>query len=156
MAVVGVSPTTRAIGIAILKNRKLIYWKKLSFHEKWSKQKLKLMITSLAKEVEKYDTTDIAIKIPDELPMSKAYMQLLGTINIMCEQMMIKPRYYTLSDLKDRICKERCTKQQLITRMISHCPDLHSMCSTKNRKPRVYYNQVFEAVATAYCKQNEV
>ncbi len=151
MVVAGLSLSTRAVAIVIMKNRKLIHWQTSTFHQKWSKAKLKLIILTIAQKLEEHDIEHIAIKTPDRLSLSKNYTQLIGSINIMCEQIEIKPTYYKLSDLKHTICKQTCSKELLIKEVLKLFPDLHCV----NQKSGSYHNRIFEALAAAYCKQNE-
>lgn len=157
MVVVGISPGTRYMGIAILRDRKLVKWQLLSFPDKWSPEKLQTILSSLDNYIGHTRTHDIAIKIPDELPLSESYIKLVGAINVLCERKKIQPLYYTLKELKQRFCEDKkVTKNCLAQVLTSTYPELEMYLKQKSVSDRLYYEKVFEAVAVAHALQNEV
>lgn len=157
MVVLGVSPGTRYMGIAILCDRKLVKWKLCSFPKKWTPQKLKTIVSSFENYISKSNTKVIAIKVPDTLPLSKAYIQLVGTINALCESKNIKPVYYTLNDLKIRYCGTQSVNKEWLAQTITlQNPELEKYLNKKNDTGKLHYEKIFEAVAVCHALQNEV
>lgn len=146
--VLGISPGTRTIGIATIKDGQLTKRQLLSYPQKWSDQKLQKMLSVLEGYLSKYTIQQVAIKIPDELPISTAYIQLVGAINVLCEQLGIQAQYYTLSELKQGYFPDRdINKQMLISYLQQQYPELEYF--SKNRKRLSYYAKIFEAVGVA-------
>ncbi len=149
----GVSPGTRFIGIALQVNGKLIDWKVQGFPGKWSEHKLKIIIHSLNQYMDRHAVTSVCIKIPDELPVSKPFIQLVGTLNVACERKGIKPMYYTLSNLKRQLCSDgEMNKAGFAECVVAKHPELlpeyHKEKSNSNNN---YYVKIFEAVAALDC-----
>jgi len=148
--VLGISLGTRFIGIAVLKDRELINWKVLSFQAKWSDEKLKVIVRSITQLVEKNVIDSVAVKIPDDIPISTGFMQLVSGINVLFERKKIEVYYYSLTDLKRHYCKiDTAKKGSLVEYMLERYPDLirEHMKELQNQKP--YYDKIFEAVAAA-------
>lgn len=157
MVVVGISPGTRYMGFAILRDRKLVKWQLLSFPDKWSPEKLQAILSSLDNYIGHSRTQAIAIKIPDELPISESYIQLVGAINVLCERKKIQPLYYTLKELKLRFCDTKTVNKHCLAKAITRVyPELEVYVNQKNNADRLYYEKIFEAVAAAHALQNEV
>lgn len=145
MAVLGISPGTRSVGVAVITDGVLVKWQLHTFSEKWTQKKLKRIITTLDVWIARNYIDEIAIKIPDELPLSKAYIKLVGGINILCEARAIRPKYYTLSELKQAHSpKQTINKKQLIAFVLQLFPDLQL---SKQKKG---HDKVFEAVGAAW------
>lgn len=155
--VLGISPGTRSIGIALLRNGKLADWKVQSFHGSWSDTKLQRITHFVSQYVDSNKVDTIAVKIPDELPLSANYIQLVGTLNVLFERKGIRPVYYTLSDLKRHNCpKEKVNKITLAKCIVAKYPDLLPEHHSEQSNRSNYYHKIFEAVAAAQCaRQNE-
>lgn len=149
--VLGVSPGTRKIGIAVLDdNGKLCYWQLHTFPESWSETKHKRMLRTITKHMNRYKVRQVAIKIPDELPVSKPYVQLVGSINVVCEMRKIKAQYFTLSEFKQGYFPDRVvTKRELINYLSSQHPEPDAQQQKGQRKNTQYYDKVYEALGVA-------
>lgn len=156
--VLGISPGTRSIGIALLRNGKLTDWKIQSFQGTWADTKLQRITHFVSQYVVRNKVGVIAVKIPDELPLSANYIQLVGTLNALFERKSIRPIYYTLSDLKKHHCpKEKVNKVTLAKCIVAKYPDLLPEHHSEQSNRTSYYYKIFEAVAAAKCAmQNEV
>lgn len=157
MVVLGISPGTRSTGIAVLNESKLVRWQRLSFPKKWSKEKLHCILNAITSWIDLHKIETIAVKIPDELPISEAYIQLVGAINVLCENKNIRPTYYTLSEIKQRYdSKNKINKHCLVNFLLEYFPELQIHLQNADSRKKIYYEKVFEAVAAAHCFQNEV
>lgn len=157
LTVLGISPGARSTGIAVLQKGKLIDWKIQVFQGAWSDKKLQKIMQFIHRYVERNNVSAVAIKIPDELPVSANYIQLVGTINVFFERMGIKPMYYTLSDLKKHYCpKEKINKAILKNCIVAKYPDLLPEFHNEQSNRNSYYEKVFEAVASARMYQHAV
>lgn len=147
----GISPGTRSIGIALIRNRNLIDWKLQSFKGKWSKEKLQEIIRYVSLYMDNHHVDAVAIKIPDDLPVSHNYIQLVGTLNVLFEQKGIQATYYHLSDIKKQFCPERkINKAVLVDCIVSKYPHLLPEYHKERNSRNKYYDKVFEAVGAAY------
>ena len=148
--VLGISPATKRLGLALIRNGKLTDWDIRSFPGKWSQEKLDSIVRFLSRYITTNDVTAIAVKIPDELPVWTNYIQLVGTINMLFERKGIKPMYYTLSELKKHHCpKEDANKERLAACIAGKYPNLFFEHEKERANRNSYYGQMFEAVAAA-------
>lgn len=148
--VLGISPATRRLGLALIRSGRLADWEMQSFPGKWSQEKLDAIVRFLSRYIVTNDVTAIAVKIPDELPVSANYIQLVGTLNALFEKKNIKTMYYTLSELKRHHCpKEKINKAALSACVAARYPELIPEYQKESLNRNSYYAQVFEAVAAA-------
>lgn len=155
--VLGISPGTRNVGLAVLYNGKLTDWKIQTFQGVWSELKLQKIIHFIDRYVDGNKVTAVAIKIPDELPVSANYIQLVGTINVYFERRGIRPMYYTLSNLKKHYCPdEKINKATLRKCIVAKYPDLLPEFHNEQSNRNSYYAKVFESVASALMYRHTV
>jgi len=153
--IIGISPGTRSIGIAILKEERLTEWKAKAFPAKWSKYKLQSLIEYVSQYIA--EQGDVAIKIPDELPTSPQYIQLVATLNVLLERKGIRAMYYTLSDLKKHYCPGRVVNKNILSEcIVSKYPELLPEYTREQTNRNHFYNKMFEAVAAARMYQTEM
>ena len=148
--ILGISPGTKAVGFAVLENGKLTEWKIETFKGRWSQEKL-LVITSCIKQyAEQYSVQVVAVKLPDALPTSHAFIQIVGTVNAYCERTGLHVMYYMLSDLKKHYCPgKKNNKMQLIDCITNYHPELLPEWQKERHNQNSYYGKLFEAIAAA-------
>lgn len=145
--VLGISPGTRTTGIAVLINGTPTHWQLLSFSESWTDTKKQKILTTIRYWVRKHRIQQVAIKIPDNLPISRAYIELVGALNVLCEQHRIVPTYYTLTELKEGYFPDKVvSKPTLIHYLLKQHPDLHTHRRNTRKKG---YDKIYEAVGVA-------
>ncbi|MBZ0097576.1 MAG: hypothetical protein K8F30_00750 [Taibaiella sp.] len=148
--VLGISPATKRMGLGLIRNGKLVDWEIQSFPGKWARGKLERIVGFVSRYIVTNDVTAIAVKIPNELPVSANYIQLVGTLNRLFEKKGIRPMYYTLSELKKHHCPPgRATKETLAACVAGKYPNLFAEHEKEQVNRNRYYDQMFEAVAAA-------
>ena len=70
-AIIGVSPGTRSLGVAVSRGNRLLHWQVHSFHGPWSEKKLKYILSTIGRYTERYGAKEVNIKIPDKFPTTK-------------------------------------------------------------------------------------
>jgi hypothetical protein len=150
-ATLGISAGTNMIGVVVAIDGDLVQWRTLVFTGKWSKVKLTSIIFSLNRLLSTYPVTQVAVKIPDAIPKSKGYNQLLGSLNILCRRKKIQIDYFTLSELKDFYCPGReISKEMLVEYIVHGSPGLIHL-QRKKKTCQLYYMKIFEALAAITC-----
>jgi hypothetical protein len=149
--VLGVSFSSRIIGFAVFENDWLVDWRIHSFFNPWSEKKLKAMVETVASMVEQNSSKALAIKLPDALPVSKSFMQIVGSVNTYFERKQIPVYYFTISEIKKVACKDVCaSKRRLMDCILARYPDLAVEYKKECDNGVPYYDKVFEAVGAAY------
>lgn len=149
--ILGISPGTRAAGIAVLRGGVLLYQQVHTFPGKWSPEKLRLIMGKLDSVAKKHGVTDFAVKVPDTLPNSIGFTQLIGSLNILCGSLGAGLHYYPLSDILDRFCRGgEQNKTLLLQAIVEKHPELLPEYKREQKNRDAYYHKVFEAVAVAH------
>jgi Holliday junction resolvasome RuvABC endonuclease subunit len=152
--VLGISPGTRSTGIAVLRDGRLMQSKVLTFRGAWGQAKMRSILHYLSQCMDRNKVEVVAIKIPDELPLSQAYIRLLGALNVLCERKGMKAVYYTLSDLKKYYCPGRKINKKVLAECVARkYPDLYLELRKEQSNDNPYYHKLFEAVAAAHLLQ---
>jgi len=147
--ILGIDPGTRFTGIAVLRNRKLVEYQVKTYLGAWSPKKLQAIIIMLAAVIERYGIRDVAVTVPDSLPDSLGFTQLIGSINALCDRKGIRPYYSTLSDLKAKYCGGKGNNKDLMAAIALKYPELVLEYRKEEKNKEGYYHKVFEAVAAA-------
>lgn len=148
--VLGISLATYSLGIAAIRQGRLIDWHIRTFRGKWNDSRLNEVLNTVNSEIDRNKVTNIAIKIPDSLPNSNSFMQLVGSLNVFFETRGLKVFYYSLSEIKQYWgLGKHSTKQDLIKCIIEKYPNLYAIPVESNSNILSYYSRLFEAVAVA-------
>ena len=149
-ALLGISPGTRVIGIAVIIKGELVEWKVKSFKEKWSKEKCRAILSIINRLIEHYDVTILSIKKIDPLRSSPQLEALVASIEKLGGVRRIAVRKFSLSDLDyaNRSGK-RDGKVKLTERLVKKHPELKHEYFKEQNNRREYYIKMFEAIAIA-------
>lgn len=145
--VLGISPGTRLVGIAVLDEQGLADWNIYSFRESWSSKKLKKIIAEISMLIEEQGIQKIAVKVPDVIPAEPGYGKVLGALNVFFERNSIKARYYTLSELLKLYSPDETISRKVLVQIIAaYYPELARYMQDGKR----YYDKLFESVAVGH------
>ncbi len=149
--ILGVSLSRRAIGTAVLSYGTLIKWNIRSFHNIHGKNKSKAVIHSITQLVTKYEIEAIAIKIPDRIERYKELTNLVGAINVIAERKHLKPKFYSLNEIKHFYSGDtKINKQALVNIILEKYSVLMPSYRKEKGSNKGYYIKIFEAVAAAH------
>ncbi len=120
--VMGISPGTRTVGIAIFKDGKLREWQLKTFSGTWSKIKLNWILSTLKQIIAYYGVTSIGVKIPHASRTSKALNELTNAIQKLAEKKDLSIATFTLKELEQAFpC---ATKEAMIEHLANQFPEL--------------------------------
>jgi hypothetical protein len=149
---IGLSPSSRHIGIAVLHKDQLIAWRIQTFPGKWSEAKQRAILQALRLLFASYNVEALSVKIPVEFPKTVTYSQLIGLINRHCESYGMKASYYTLSDIKRRFSLEAAGTKNVIFSLLAHkYPELCLAYSKHLKQRDRYHSRLLEAIAVGIC-----
>ena len=149
-ALLGISPGTRIIGLAVIIKGELVEWKVKTFKQKWCNGKQKAILAIIAKLIEYYDVKAISLKKIDPLKSSKHLDSLIDAIENLGVDKGIFVKRYSLTDLDyaNRSGK-RDGKVKLTERIVKKHPELKNEYLKERNNRREYYTKMFEAIAMA-------
>lgn len=148
--VLGISPGTRVIGIAILQNGELIEWKVKTFSERWSKDKRKAILETVKALCTYHEVSLLSIKKVDPLRSSPELDRLVEDLIEQAKDHKINVQLFSLSDLDYGLREgKRQTKRKLSEQIAEKYPEVkHEYLKERNNR-REYYTKMFEAIALA-------
>lgn len=145
--ILGISPGTRTMGLAILRGNELIEWKIKSFKGKWSQAKLKTIIGSIIRLLEEYKVTSIGFKKPQIQQISPGLNTLLSHIHKTAKSRNIIIHARNVKEL-ERFCSggTKATKSIFREYVIRNYPEFQLIY---RKSPLAYSQKVFEAIVAA-------
>ena len=156
--ILGLSFSTRMLGLAVFQSNTLIDYSLKLHKEIWSPQKLDSVLTSLASCVESYTINDIALSIPNGYHQTKDFNELLIAIKSFAEDRRIQVTEYTAKDLYERFGNPvKRTSNALMKRLVMLYPELSMYYDRELLNKNKYYIKLFEAIAVGayhWLKQN--
>ena len=148
--ILGISPGTRSIGLAVYRNGSLAEWRVKTFKGFWSNGKLKDILYELKNYMAEQGITVVAIKRPDTIRSSVGVQQVVSEITVLAKRNDIKVSLYSLQEMKRYYSKEkRFSKSEMIRQVASTNSELHHEYNKEQRNRNSYYVKMFEAIAVA-------
>lgn len=145
---IGISPGTRSIGIAVIKDGTLIDWGVKIFKEEWSLEKLNRIMKILEAYMIRYHISTIAIKRVDISRSSERLESIVEGIIACAKRLKIRYKVYSIEELKRR-CNGSDTKNSLMSYVFQQFPEIEK--TTKfNKGNGIYHMKTIEAVALAH------
>ncbi|MCW3120976.1 MAG: hypothetical protein JWQ38_468 [Flavipsychrobacter sp.] len=148
--ILGISPGTRVIGLAVIRNGELIEWKVKTFKEKWSWEKRRQILATIARICEYHSVTTLVLKKVDPLRSSRQLDKLIVAILRQAERNQIKTVKYSLADLDyDLQTGKKQTKDNVASQVADKHPELRKDYLRARNSNKEYHMKMFEAVAMA-------
>ncbi|MCK9404705.1 MAG: hypothetical protein M0Q26_15030 [Chitinophagaceae bacterium] len=148
--ILGLSFSTRMLGLAVFKSNTLIDYSLKLHKEMWSPQKRDLVLASLASCIKHYTITDIALSIPDEHQQTKAFKELQEAIEGFARNHDMQVTLYTAKEVYQRFGSPvKRTRNALMTRLVLLFPELSLYFEREKVNRNKYYVKLFEAIAVA-------
>jgi Holliday junction resolvasome RuvABC endonuclease subunit len=147
-AILGISPGTRSMGLAVMKGGELIEWRVKTFKGSWSHGKLKDILFVIMEYVQAHNIKIIALKKPGMHRSSGGLDQLASELTVWAKMNRIKVLSFTLQEMKRHYSKEKnFNKAEMIKQVALQYPELYSEYNKEQRNKKAYYVKMFEAVS---------
>jgi len=146
-AILGISLGGRYFGYAIMKLGDLVDWGNKTFQGAWSDSKLLAMIWTIEKIIDRYEITQINVKVPPFVDRYSSLKQLSDGIHELATDKDIIIKTCTLKELKQNSKeKVKLTKRKLLTQIAMKYPYVrHEFLDDGSKQP--YYAKTLEAIA---------
>ena len=149
-ALLGISPGTRVIGLAVISQGELVEWKVKSFKEMWSRSKRRAILRTIEQLCDSHYVGEIAVKKTDPARSSPQLEMLVRAIVRRAEWRNIRVTQYSLSDLDyDLRTGRKQTKEAVSERVVEKHPELRAKYLRERTNLTDYYTKMFEAIAIA-------
>lgn len=147
--ILGISLSTRIVGMAILENTSLVEYQVKLFKEGWSLEKLERIIACLFTFANEYAVTRIACLTPYRHHQTPETMQVLQKLKQACRQKNLTITYYPAKALCRLSESSRAKKKALMHGLCLLYPELTIAEKRELRNRKRYYAKLFEAVGVA-------
>jgi len=151
-AILGISLGSRSLGIAVMRNGKLLDWQVKSFAEAMAPQKLHMITGAVMRVVKEYDVGSVSIKLPVAFEMHTNLVALKRHLFKVLAAWSIPIHSYPLSDIKRALGDAVCNKEQLATCIATLYPELRFVYLKEQQARNPYYRKLFEAVAVLHIR----
>jgi len=148
----GISPGTRVIGLAIMHKGELVEWKVKSFKETWSIDKRNAILDTIHRICGYYGIQTIAIKKSDPLRRFPQLEMIVAAIIRQAKRNKIAVHECSLSGLDyDLQTGKKKTKDSISVEVVNKHPELRKKYLQERNNRADYYTKMFEAIAVAEC-----
>jgi len=148
--ILGISPGTRVMGLAVLRHGELVEWKVKTFKEMWSREKRKAILSTIKRLCEYHAVDVLVLKKVDPLRSSPQLDRLINNIATQAMKQRIKVVYYSLADLDfDLRTGSKPTRDGIAEKVVERHPILRPEYHKERNNRKEYHMKMFEAVAMA-------
>lgn len=153
--ILGISPGTRIIGIAIMQNGELIDYRVKCFKYRWTKAKQSRILAYIEKLIEYYEVRVVVLKFPDPTRSSRQLEYLKEQIREMIKRKRVRTYSYATVTVKLGLGIKGTNKNGLLTHIAELYPELRKIYLKEINNRHSYYNKMFEAIAIAKWREIE-
>ncbi len=146
--ILGLSLGTSTLGLAVLRDTKLLEYRTKQFRGTWSKWKLHIIMRVLKWYCLRYSVTALAIKYP--LQYSPYIHELSKAIKQFAKQYDITIYTLSIHDLKSVATDMAKNKEDVMKCAVSLYPELLTYATKARLCRNPYYTKLFEAVLAAH------
>lgn len=148
--ILGISYSTRLIGLAVLSSNQLVDYSVKLYKEKWSPAKCEKIKQALQSCVEDYNIKEIVLSIPPHYYQTDGFQEINDTIIAYANDVGI-PVSYQNRKMIFTLCleKEKKNKPGYMRSLVFFYPELYCYYEKERRNKKKYYVKMFEAVGLA-------
>jgi hypothetical protein len=145
--ILGVSFSSRMLGLAVLQSDSLIDYSVKLFKESWSPAKMDRMLSSLTFAIDNYNITDMVLSIPPIHYQAGPFQELWMEISTLGHSKSLNVVMYRQGELQ-ALCgnEERMTRKAMMGAVMTQYPELEPFYKRESRNRNKYYHKMFEAI----------
>lgn len=150
--ILGISPGTKYIGIAMLRNGDLLECKVKSFKGAWSDEKLEKVVLHIRSMIQQHAVKHIACKTNHESRTSFRVKAIMERVQALALEFEIEFNKYSIDDLKGLFKMHFHNTHILAEHIAKRFPELADIFMRERKSKNKYHYKVFEALAAGlYC-----
>lgn len=155
--IMGISFSTRMIGLAVLESTSLIDYSVKFYKEKWSSRKMDSILTSLTSAIQRYTITHIVLSIPPIYYQATPFNELWQEMVIRLRELNMPLSMIRQGQLQELIgSDERLSRELLMGSLVKLYPELEFYAHIEKRNKVKYYYKMFEAIGVVTLKGKEL
>lgn len=146
--IIGISPGTRYMGVALFCGSELMDWRVKNVEGKWSEEKMEKAMKVISGLIEQYQPDVLAIKELHPSRTSANLNRLVNRIRELAKKKRLKVYQYSINELEEFFYPERrINKRELAEIMASEYAVLSHELNREKAHRNPYHIRMFEAVA---------
>ena len=148
--ILGISYSSRMIGLAIISSNHLVDYSVKLYKERWTPLKCDKIKEALQSCIKDYNIEEIVLSIPPHYYQTEAYEEITDCIHDMA-QLNNLPITHQSYKLLLTLCtqKEKKNKNGFMRSLVCLYPELNQYYIKERRNKKKYYVKLFEAIGVA-------
>jgi len=149
MGVLGISVSSRMVGLAIMRNEELVDFHARLYKERWGNLKANIIMANLRQCIKTHSITHIALAVPYAHYQSKEAKALHTRIKTFCKEKSLTLCTYQATAFHQLHPQRKAKKKALMQSLAEQYPELRYVYRREANNKNRYYHKLFEAVASA-------
>lgn len=155
ITVLGVSPGSRYVGLALLKNGVLSHWQVKTYKGSTTPEKVSMTLLHIEELIIAHTIHCVACKIPHPERSSPQLDKIIQMVKEMADKYGIECKVYSIEDLR-AFFKMRFENKYMLAENVTYAfPQLAQLLLRERKNKHRYHIRTFEAVAAGMHCHNE-
>jgi hypothetical protein len=151
----GISLGTSLIGIAVIRDDRLLHWQVRKFKGAWSPKRSGQILTFIAQFVRRHEIRAIAVKVPTRGYLSHGLIDLATELGMYASVANLDMRALRIHDLKQFFAKKSLNRKEMMHSICERFPFLERTYQKELANRKAYHVKMFEAILAAICLQSQ-
>jgi hypothetical protein len=146
---------TRQIGIAVIRHDSLASWHIRRFRGPWSAKRLEAITSFLWFTAQKYQVTDLSVKVPPRGHLSNGLQELVYEIGTGAAKHNLELSVFRIQELNRFLAKRSLNKTVMMKLVAERFTILQPLYEKEIHSRRKHHVKTFEAVLAAVCANDK-
>ena len=151
--ILGISLGTRLIGIAVIRDDRLLHWQVRKFKGQWSPKRSEKILTFIAQFIRQHEIQAVAVKVPTKGYLSHGLIDLSAELGMYASIANLDMRSFRIHDLKKFFAKKSLNRKEMMHSICERFPFLETTYQKELSNRKAYHVKMFEAILAAICLQ---
>lgn len=157
MNILGISFSTRILGLSVMSNSRLIEYSVKLYKDKWTPEKCLLLQRTLVTCLADYNISDIILSIPPHHYKNDGWDAIYECVQSIAKEKSIPIFEYSYKVFPTLCIEgEKPTKYGFMRSMIYYYDELYPYYLKERRNKKQYYMKLFEAVGVSLCFRKQL
>lgn len=147
ITILGISPGTRCVGLALLKNGELSKWQVKTYKGSTTPEKLHATLEHIEEIIAAHLVQCVACKVPHPGRSSQQLEEIIKQVKEIAAKYAIECKIYSIEDLRSFFKMKFENKYMLAENVTAAFPQLAPLLLRERRNKHRYHIRTFEAIA---------
>jgi Holliday junction resolvasome RuvABC endonuclease subunit len=156
ITILAVNPGTRHLAVAVFRGPELREWCIKVFKGKWSRAKLRAILSTVCDLIARYEVDGLAIKRLSPSRSSANLALLVSKLKTEAGKRRLPLSEYSIKQIENAFCPgEKGSRREMTEALVLEYPILWNEFEKERHHKNPYYGRLFEAVALGSLCQEE-